>query len=62
MEFSIFFHEIYTIARSYKFLGVEVKSLIMLAVVNRKMRLKVLILAIFDNFGFFPGVGFVKSF
>ena len=49
-EFSIFFHEIYMVARSYQFLAADIKSLLINALVSLRMRLKVPILAIFRRF------------
>ena len=46
-EFSIFFREIYMVARFYQALSVDIKSLLISALVSLDMRLKVPILAIF---------------
>ena len=46
-EFSIFFHEIYMVARSYQVLAADIKSLLISALVSLETRLKVPILAIF---------------
>ena len=40
-EFSIFFHEIYMIARSYQALTADIKSLLINALVSLETRLKV---------------------
>ena len=45
-EFSIFVHEIVLVARSYRFLATDIKSLIVGALAKR---LKIPILAIFDD-------------
>ena len=46
----IFSHEIFMVARSYRFLVGGIKTLLIKAVVGLEMRLKVLILAIFGRF------------
>ena len=46
-EFSIFFHEILMVARSYRVLAVDIKSLLISALGSLETRLKVPILAIF---------------
>ena len=52
-EFSIFFREICMIARSYQALAADIKSLVISILVSLETRLKVLILAIFDDFWHF---------
>ena len=44
----LFFHEIYIVARSYQFLMVDIKSLIICAVLTLETLLKIAILAILD--------------
>ena len=39
-EFSIFFHEIYMVARSYQALAADIKSLLISALVSLETRLK----------------------
>ena len=46
-DFSIFFHEINIIARSFRVLAADIKSLLVSALVSLETRLKVPILAIF---------------
>ena len=46
-EFSIFFHKIYIVARFYQVPAVNIKSLLISALVSLETRLKVPILAIF---------------
>ena len=46
-EFSIFFHEIFMIARSHQVLAADIKSLYISTLVSLETRLKVPILAIF---------------
>ena len=53
MKFSIVFrayHEIFMVVRSYRVFVADIKSLLIKAVVGLETRLKVLILAIFDDF------------
>ena len=58
-EFSIFFHEIYTVAKSYQVLVADIKSLLISALVSLEARLKVPIFAIFHRFyGVFQAVHF----
>ena len=52
-EFSIFFRDIYMVARSYQALAADIKSLLVTALVSLETRLKVPILAIFDDLGSF---------
>ena len=52
-EFSIYFHEICMVAKSYQVLAVYIKSLLLSALVSLERRLKVPILAIFDAFWHF---------
>ena len=47
LEFSIFFHEIYMVERSYQVLALDIKSLLLSAPVSLETRLKVPILDIF---------------
>ena len=49
-EFSIFFHEIFIVARSYRVLAADIKSLLISALVSLETRLKVPILALFWRF------------
>ena len=49
-EFSIFFHEIHIVARSYQALAADIKSLLIKALVSLETRLKVSILANFWRF------------
>ena len=46
-EFSIFFHEIYLVAKSYRALTEDIKSLIISAVVSLETRLKVPIFSLY---------------
>ena len=46
-EFSIFFHEIYMIARSYQVLAADIKTLNISPLVSLETRLRVPILAVF---------------
>ena len=46
-EFSIFFHEIYMVARSCHVLAADIKSVLTSGLISLETRLKVLILAIF---------------
>ena len=46
-EFSIFFHEIYMVARSYQVVAASIKSLLINALVSLETMLKVPILALF---------------
>ena len=48
--FSIFFHEIFTVARSYRLLATSIKSLLIRTLVSLETRLKVPILAIIWRF------------
>ena len=52
-EFSIFFHEIFMVARSDRILATHINSLLICALVGLETRLKVSILTIFDDFGRF---------
>ena len=49
-EFSIFFHEIFMVARSHRVLAADIKSLLISALGSLETRLGVPILAIFDDF------------
>ena len=49
-EFSIFFHEIFMVARSHRVLAADIKSLLISALVSLETRIKVPILAIFWRF------------
>ena len=49
-EFSIFFREIYKVARSYQTFATDIKSLLITALVSMETMLKILIFAIFDDF------------
>ena len=49
-EFSIFFHEIFMVARYHRVLAADIKSLLVSDLVSLETGLKVPILAIFDNF------------
>ena len=53
-EFSIFFHEIYMVARSYRVLATDITSLLIRALVSLETRLKIPILTIFWNFSSCP--------
>ena len=49
-EFSIFFHEIFMVARSHRVPAADIKSLLISALGSLATRLKVPILAIFGQF------------
>ena len=60
-ELLIFLHEIFFVAISCRVLVINIKSLIVGALVTLETRIKVPILAFFDNFGIFRAVCFGPS-
>ena len=53
MEFSIYFHEIPMVARSYPILAADIKNLLTISLVSLETRLNFPILAIFGDFWHF---------